>query len=175
MSIGSWLGIYISFYYLIIYLLVSINIFTIYLSIFKHDNSNIKNIVDIVYILHSNFHLSFIFIIALLSLAGIPPLAGFYGKLYLFFLLIQTGNYFIALYVVLFSVFSCIYYIRFIRYILFTDNVNEIPITYIHTITELQAYFIVILFFLNISFIFIQGPIIIFLDNIFIKALLCLY
>jgi NADH-quinone oxidoreductase subunit N len=117
MSIGSGLSIYVSFYYLIIYLLITISLFTIYLSIYKHDNTNIKNIVDIIYITRSKFHLSFIFAITLLSLAGIPPLAGFYGKLYLFQLLISTGNYFIALYVVLFSVLSCIYYIRFIRFL----------------------------------------------------------
>jgi len=173
-SIGSYLSIYVSFYYLFIYLLVSLNIFTIYLVIYRQDKSSIKNLVDGVSILHSNFFLAFLFVIALLSVAGIPPLAGFFGKLYLFSLLIETGNYFLALYVVLMSVLSCAYYIRFIRFILFTEIINEQPITFILTITELQAYLISLLFIINISFLFFQGPILILFDNIFLNLIICL-
>ena len=109
--LGNWLGVYTSFYYLFVYLLASVNIFTIFLAIYKNDNSNIKNIVDVISILHSNPFLSFIFAINLLSLAGIPPFAGFYGKLHVFFLLLDTGNYFLGMLVVLFSVLNCVYYI----------------------------------------------------------------
>ena len=109
--LGNWLGVYTSFYYLFVYLLASVNIFTIFLAIYKNDNSNIKNIVDVIFVLHSNPFLSFIFAINLLSLAGIPPFAGFYGKLHVFFLLLDTGNYFLGMLVVLFSVLNCVYYI----------------------------------------------------------------
>lgn len=174
MSLGSNLSVYVSFYYLFIYILISLNIFTIYLVIYKQDNSSLKNIVDGISILHSNFFLAFLFVIALLSIAGIPPLAGFFGKLYLFSFLIQTGNYFLALYVILMSVLSSVYYIRFIRFILFTEIINEQPITYVITISEIQAYLISFLFIINICFIFFQGPILILFDNIFLNLIICL-
>jgi hypothetical protein len=47
-----------------------------------------------------------------------------------------------------------------------------LPITYIHKIPDYLAYLIVFLFFFNISFLFLQGPILIFLENIFIETLL---
>ena len=174
MSLGSYLSVYVAFYYLFIYILVSLNIFTIYLVIYRQDNSPLKNIVDGISVLHSNFFLAFLFVIALLSVAGIPPLAGFFGKLYVFSLLMETGNYFMALYVVLMSVLSAAYYIRFVRFILFTEIINEQPITFIITITELQAYLISFLFIINISFIFFQGPILILFDNIFLNQIVCL-
>lgn len=174
MSLGSSLSIYVSFYYLLIYILVSLNIFTIYLVIYRQDKSSLKNIVDGISILHSNFFLAFLFVIALLSVAGIPPLAGFFGKLYVFSLLMETGNYFLALYVVLMSVLSSAYYIRFIRFILFTEIINEQPITFILPISEVQAYLISFLFIINISFIFFQGPILILFDNIFLNLIICL-
>jgi len=84
----------------------------------------------------------------------------------------ETGNYFLALYVVLMSVLSCAYYIRFVRFIFFTEIINEQPITFTNTISELQAYLIAFLFIINISFIFLQGPILILFDNIFLNIII---
>lgn len=92
--IGSELGVYSSIIYLFIYLLININIFSILLVIRKYINKvEIKNLVEFSSLFNSNFMLSFLFVICLLSLAGIPPLAGFFGKFYIFFLLISSGQY----------------------------------------------------------------------------------
>jgi NADH-quinone oxidoreductase subunit N len=48
----------------------------------------------------------------LLSLAGIPPLAGFWGKYFIFLSLIQTGHYALASIAVLYAVISMYYYMR---------------------------------------------------------------
>src|SRR5208283_1662350 len=48
----------------------------------------------------------------LLSLAGIPPLAGFWGKYFIFLSLIQTGHYALASLAVLYSVIGLYYYMR---------------------------------------------------------------
>jgi NADH-quinone oxidoreductase subunit N len=48
----------------------------------------------------------------LLSLAGIPPLAGFYGKYFIFLSLIQTGHYALATLAVIYAVVGLYYYMR---------------------------------------------------------------
>ncbi len=48
----------------------------------------------------------------LLSLAGIPPLAGFYGKYFIFLSLIQTQHYGLAIFAVLYAVLGLYYYMR---------------------------------------------------------------
>ena len=51
-------------------------------------------------------------LIFLLSLAGIPPLAGFYGKYFIFLSLIETGHYVLASLAVLYAVFGMYYYLK---------------------------------------------------------------
>ena len=51
-------------------------------------------------------------LIFLLSLAGIPPLAGFYGKYFIFLSLIESGHYVLASAAVLYALFGLYYYMR---------------------------------------------------------------
>ncbi len=51
-------------------------------------------------------------LVFLLSLAGIPPLAGFWGKYFIFLSLIESGHYFLAAVAVLYAVFGLYYYMR---------------------------------------------------------------
>lgn len=99
-------------YYLFIYILTSIQIFSIIIVIRRQFSFiKIKNLVEFVSVSHANFVLSFLFVFALLSLAGIPPMSGFFGKIFIFFALIANGQYLLALCAVLFSVVTCVYYI----------------------------------------------------------------
>ena len=51
-------------------------------------------------------------LVFMLSLAGIPPLAGFWGKYFIFLSLIETGHYVLASLAVLYSVFGLYYYLK---------------------------------------------------------------
>jgi NADH-quinone oxidoreductase subunit N len=51
-------------------------------------------------------------LVFLLSLAGIPPLAGFYGKYFIFLSLIESGHYVLASLAVLYALFGLYYYMR---------------------------------------------------------------
>lgn len=57
--------------------------------------------------------------ITMFSYAGIPPLAGFCSKFYLFFAALGCGAYLLALIGVVTSVISCFYYIRFVKIMYF--------------------------------------------------------
>ena len=56
--------------------------------------------------------------IAFLSLAGVPPLAGFFSKLIAFQILFHGGNYFIGFLVIFISIFAMIYYLRVVRFLI---------------------------------------------------------
>eukprot|EP01093_Parvamoeba_rugata_P008585 TRINITY_DN2446_c0_g1_i3.p1 TRINITY_DN2446_c0_g1~~TRINITY_DN2446_c0_g1_i3.p1 ORF type:complete len:114 (-),score=11.23 TRINITY_DN2446_c0_g1_i3:55-396(-) len=79
----------------------------------------IKKINELVYVFRANKPLSIIFAITLFSLAGIPPLIGFYSKFYVFMAGLQNNFFLIILIIALLSVISSMYYIRLIKLLFF--------------------------------------------------------
>jgi NADH-quinone oxidoreductase subunit N len=160
------LGAFVSFYYFLIYLLITINIFSIYLLIKSSKVVVSGNITDFSYLKNSNKLLALITIASLLSLAGIPPFMGFYGKLLVFNILISSDNNMICLLLLLLSILSCVYYIRLVRFIFFDDRLYE-PIAFQKKKSKYVFMFIAILFFLNITFLFIQEPLLLYIIYLF--------
>jgi NADH-quinone oxidoreductase subunit N len=68
-------------------------------------------------------------LIFLLSLAGIPPMAGFIGKYYIFLSLIETGHYYLALLGVGYSVVALYYYFRIVVVIFMKSPLDEVPLS----------------------------------------------
>src|SRR5438309_776521 len=64
-------------------------------------------------------------LIFMLSLAGIPPLAGFVGKYYIFLALIETGHYYLALFGALYIVPALYYYFRIVVHAWLREPVGE--------------------------------------------------
>ncbi len=67
-------------------------------------------------------------LVFLLSLAGIPPFAGFWGKYFVFLALIETGHYALAAVAVLFAVLGLYYYMRMGNAMLMKKAVDEEPV-----------------------------------------------
>ena len=67
-------------------------------------------------------------LIFLLSLAGIPPTAGFLGKYYIFLALIQTGHYVLAVIATLYVAVAIYYYFRIVRSMFAREETEKAPL-----------------------------------------------
>ena len=67
-------------------------------------------------------------LVFLLSLAGIPPLAGFWGKYYIFLSLMETGHYTLAVVAVLFAVLGLYYYLRIANVAFMSEATETEPV-----------------------------------------------
>jgi proton-translocating NADH-quinone oxidoreductase chain N len=128
---GTIEGLQALFIYLVVYIVMTINIFAIVLSPLKRElNALIKPISQIKYttdlnmVSKTNPVLAITFSLTLFSIAGIPPLAGFYSKAFLFFAAMSSTMYLLAIIGVLTSVISCFYYIRLIKIMYFETGKN---------------------------------------------------
>ena len=149
LSFNSW-SIFSLFFYLVIYIIISLNIFTLLLVLRKVDNNlKIKKINEISILSKSNPLLAVNFCLILFSIAGIPPLSGFYSKLYIFISAIKTEFYLIALIAALFSVLASMYYIRLIK-LMFFKNFDYW--TFFFELSKTESLIISITFFFNILF-----------------------
>tara|TARA_B100001750_G_C15467366_1_gene577830 strand:+ start:11 stop:412 length:402 start_codon:yes stop_codon:yes gene_type:complete len=85
----------------------------------RSQNKYYENIEDLSGISKNHPVLSLCFLIVLFSLAGIPPLAGFFAKFYIFMSVIKQSMYFLAVVGLLSTVISAFYYLRIIKIIYF--------------------------------------------------------
>jgi NADH-quinone oxidoreductase subunit N len=92
------------------------NFITFSLLLFLFENNSSGNFIIELSGL-SRFHplLAFTFAFNLLSLAGIPPLAGFFGKLFILSSAISHDYYFLALIMIFASIISCFFYLRVVK------------------------------------------------------------
>jgi NADH-quinone oxidoreductase subunit N len=112
------------FYFLLIYLFSNLAAFGVVGIISEHTGK--ENIDDYKGFYKTNKFLSWVLAIGLFSLAGVPPTAGFFGKLFLMLSGASTGNYILIILASLNLVVSFYYYLRVIR-VIFMDE-NEAPI-----------------------------------------------
>ena len=111
-------GIQSSIIYISIYLFMNLAFFCC-LFMLKRDEKYFENIQDLSGLSKNHPLLSFCFLIVLFSLAGIPPLAGFFAKFYIFSAVIDQSMYFLAIVGLLATVIAAFYYLRLIKIIYF--------------------------------------------------------
>jgi NADH-quinone oxidoreductase subunit N len=114
-----------SFLFFFVYIVTVAGIFSVILGLrYYHNNLKLKNIFELMGILNFSFPIAFVMIINLFSLLGLPPLAGFFAKFYLFFNAISSEFYFFLYLSILSSIFSAVIYLRLIRLVLFNKYNN---------------------------------------------------
>ena len=118
LSIGTNEGIQSSISYIVIYLVMNLGLFTC-LFMMKRNNEYYEKIEDLSGLSKNHPLLSVSLLIILFSLAGIPPMAGFFAKFYVFTSVIQESMYFLAITGLFSAVISAFYYLRIIKIIYF--------------------------------------------------------
>ena len=115
---GTQSGIYGVLIYMAIYLAMTLGTFAALLSMRVGDRY-VETIADLAGLSRNNGVMAFFIAMMMLSLAGIPPLAGFFAKLYVFQPAVEAGFYWLAVIGVLLSVVSTFYYLRIVKVIYF--------------------------------------------------------
>ena len=118
LTTGTNDGIQSTLIYLIIYLIMNLAFFSCLLML-KRDDIYYENVQDLSGLSKKHPILAFCFLIVLFSLAGIPPLAGFFAKFYIFMSVIEQSMYFLAVIGLLSTVVAAFYYLRIIKIIYF--------------------------------------------------------
>ncbi|MCE9507376.1 MAG: NADH-quinone oxidoreductase subunit NuoN [Alphaproteobacteria bacterium] len=109
--------------YITIYMVMSIGAFCIVLMM-KQKDKMVENISDLSGLAKQQPLLALAMSVMMFSMAGIPPLAGFFGKLFIFQSAINAGLYTLAVIGVLTSVVAAYYYIRIIK-VMYFENAEE--------------------------------------------------
>jgi NADH-quinone oxidoreductase subunit N len=121
LATGTNDGIQSSVIYITIYVLMNLGLFSCLLMM-KRNNEYYENIDDLSGLSKNHPMLSLSLLIILFSLAGIPPLAGFFAKFYVFKTVIEQSMYFLAVVGLLSTVIAAFYYLRLIKIMYFDEE-----------------------------------------------------
>jgi NADH-quinone oxidoreductase subunit N len=128
---GNWLNkdeaYAAAMFYTVIYVLMSLGAFgmLIYLS---GKGFECENLEDMRGLNRRNPWYAFLMLIAMFSLAGVPPTAGFYAKLSVLGAAVSAGQIWLAVVAVIFSLVGAFYYLRIVKLMYFDDPKDATPI-----------------------------------------------
>lgn len=117
---GTVVGVYAVLVYLSIYLAMTIGTFGCILMM-RRQGRYVERIDDLAGLSRSRPLMALALAIFMFSLAGIPPLAGFFGKLYVFLAAVDAGLVWLAVIGVLTSVVGAFYYLRIVKLMYFDE------------------------------------------------------
>lgn len=109
--------------YMAIYVIMNLGAFAVILSM-KRDGKMVETIDDLAGLSRTQPLLAGGLAVAMFSMAGIPPLAGFFGKLYVFLAAVSAGLYLLAVIGVVASVVGAYYYLRIVKIMYFDEPVR---------------------------------------------------
>ena len=124
LTTGTNQGIQSSILYISIYLVMNLALFSCILML-KKNNKYYESIEDLSGLSRNHPLLAFSLLVVLFSLAGIPPLAGFFAKFYVFAAVIEQSMFFLAIVGLMSTVVAAFYYLRIIKTIYFDKEVEK--------------------------------------------------
>jgi len=112
--------------YILVYTFMNLGAFLVLVSLRRGDIIG-DDIQDLSGLMRKSPWHAVLMLIFLMSLAGIPPTAGFLGKYYIFLSLIETGHYVLAVVAVLYVAVAIYYYFRVVRSMFVSEAVDAVP------------------------------------------------
>ncbi len=150
LAVGNQKGIASVLVYMAIYIFMNIGVFACILCMRRREHM-VVNISDLSGLSKTSPLMALALAIFLFSMAGLPPLAGFFGKLYVFLAAVDAGLYGLAIIGVLSSVVAAYYYIRIVKVMYFDDAADPLDHDFGREVRLVMfaAAVLVVLFFLR--------------------------
>ncbi len=148
LAVGDEVGVRGVLIYMAIYLVMNAGTFACILCMCRQGEM-LESIDSLAGLARTNPMMALALAVFMFSMAGVPPLAGFFGKLFVFFAAIDAGLYTLAIIGVLSSVVAAFYYIRIVKLMYFDEPVEAFdrPIGLeMTTLLTLAGLFIVFFF-----------------------------
>ncbi|MGA3304119.1 MAG: NADH-quinone oxidoreductase subunit NuoN [Methylovirgula sp.] len=138
LAAGTQAGVAGVLFYMSIYLVMTLGTFAAILSM-RVNGRAVEAITDLSGLARTDGTMAFFLAMMMFSLAGIPPLAGFFAKFYVFNAAVQAHLYILAVIGFLTSVVAAVYYLRIVKLIYF----DEPAVTFDKSVPVLRAVLIV--------------------------------
>ncbi|MBW9113036.1 NADH-quinone oxidoreductase subunit NuoN [Rhizobium cauense] len=122
---GTQTGVSGVMLYMVIYMVMTLGSFAIIMSMRRKDGTVVEEVNDLAGLSSTNPFMATVLTILMFSLAGIPPLAGFFAKYFVFVAAIEAKLYALAIIGVLASVVGAYYYLRVIKLMWFDEATGE--------------------------------------------------
>jgi NADH-quinone oxidoreductase subunit N len=113
--------------YIMVYTFMNLGAFLVLVALRRQGIMG-EELDDISGLMHKSPGYAVLMLIFLLSLAGIPPTAGFLGKYYIFLSLIQTGHYVLAVVATLYVAVAIYYYFKIVRSMFAGELAEKAPL-----------------------------------------------
>jgi NADH-quinone oxidoreductase subunit N len=110
--------------YLLVYLFMNFGVFAL-LAAMRREGQAAEEMDDLSGLMVRSPGYAILMLILLLSLSGIPPMAGFYGKYFIFVGLLQAGHYTLAVFAALYVAVAAFYYFRMVRAMFLQDPLEQ--------------------------------------------------
>jgi len=107
--------------YILVYIFMNFGVFAL-VAAMRREGHAAEDIDDLSGLMHRHPGYAILMLVLMLSLAGIPPMAGFYGKYFIFLGLLEAGQYMLAIFAALYVAVSAYYYFRIVRAMFLTDS-----------------------------------------------------
>ena len=129
--LGSVIGVEAAIYYAVAYILMSLAGFGV-LMVVSREGKECENIADLAGLNQRNAWYAFVMLLVLFSMAGIPPLMGFYAKFAVLKALVAaqySWAIWLAVFAVVMSLIGAFYYLRVVRTMYFDEKTDDAPLS----------------------------------------------
>jgi len=153
LAAGTASGTTATLIYLATYIFMTLGAFGVIVAM-RQSGRPVEKITDLAGLGHNDGALALAMTIFMLSMAGVPPLSGFFGKLYVFLAAVQSGLWTLAVIGVITSVIGAYYYLRIVKIMYF-----DTPVLAFDRRAPSLSFVVAVSGIATVFFILVAGPV----------------